>query len=50
MVRKGIMYGISPDGSLDSTSRDDTAYYYGVRLDVKEFKKWFGAWVKTWNS
>jgi hypothetical protein len=45
----GYVYGVSPDGRLDSTQRDDSALYYGVRLDWKRAVKFWDALVKSWN-
>lgn len=36
----GHLFGLSPDGDLNATQRDDSAWYYGIRLDVARFQSW----------
>jgi hypothetical protein len=36
-IEGGYVWGYSPDGSLNSTQRDDGAYYYGLSFNVGRF-------------
>lgn len=46
----GTLFGISPDSALDSTQNDDSAYYYGVRLDTGRLGAWTRATWKRWTD
>ena len=49
-IEYGVMYAISPNKELDSTQRDDTAFYYGLRFNLKLLKKSFSRLVDSWNN
>jgi len=39
-IEAGYLFGISPEEGLNSSQRDDSALYYGIRVDVDRFQEW----------
>jgi hypothetical protein len=46
----GFAHAQSPDSSLDDTERDDSAWYFGLRINIDNAKDFFSALFGHWTD